>query len=108
MFGLWVDKSCSFPCAGISPGDRAAGAGLVLASSVAASIATPKKPRGLQQESLAFGVRVPHFGDDAGWRRQGLMKFGLSEAAQGSVTIASLLPGGRGMQGEPDQTKLSI
>lgn len=79
----------------------------------------PKKPRGLQQGSLAFGVRVPHFGDDAGWRRQGLMKFRLSEAVQGSVTITSLagglllslhtqLPAGRGMQGEPDQAKLSI
>lgn len=78
-----------------------------------------KKPRGLQQGSLAFGVRVPHFGDDAGWRRQGLMKFRLSEAVQGSVTITSLagellpslhtqLPAGRGTQGEPDQAKLSI
>lgn len=110
-----MDKSCSFPCAGISHGDRAAGAGLMLA----APAANTKKPRGLQQGSLAFGVRVPHFGDDAGWRRQGLMKFRLSEAVQGSVTITSLagglllslhtqLPAGRGMQGEPDQAKLSI
>lgn len=47
------------------------------------------------------------------------MKFGLSEAVQGSVTITSLagelllslhtqLPAGRGTQGEPDQAKLSI
>lgn len=47
------------------------------------------------------------------------MKFRLSEAVQGSVTITSLagellpslhtqLPAGRGTLGEPDQAKLSI
>lgn len=38
------------------------GIGLVLA----APAANTKKTRGLQQESLAFDVCVPHFGDDAG------------------------------------------